>query len=139
MNKKLLLIPFILSSLLSAEAVNHYSNNYENSSTKETTEDRVISSTAEVSAQITIVVSLKIISEVTSGKDNNLATMSFLDNNRIQITEDIANGKGEHIETLLSMMKLINTKENIEKIQSHFDELIYLGHNDFLNKLKSFV
>ena len=143
MNKKLLLIPFICS-LLSAETVkpknmrahdDNYSKNYENSSDRSTTEDRVISSTAEASAQITIMVTIQAISEVTSGKSSNMATMSFLDNNRGQITEDIAKGEGEHLQTLLTMMNLKNNRKNLENIQNNLEELIYLSHNDFLNKL----
>jgi len=147
MNKKLLLIPF-LCSLLSAETVKskemrahdtNYSKNYDNSSNIETTEDRVISSTADASAQITIMITLQAISEVTSGRSNNMATMSFLDNNRIQITEEIAEGEGEHLETLLTMMKLDKNEENLKKIQNNFENLIYLSHNDFLNKLTTLI
>jgi len=147
MNKKLLLIPF-LCSLLSAETVKskemrahdtNYSKNYENSSNIETTEDRVISSTADASAQITIMITLQAVSEVTSGRSNNMATMSFLDNNRIQITEEIAEGEGEHLETLLTMMKLDKNEENLKKIQNNFENLIYLSHNDFLNKLTTLI
>lgn len=143
MKKTLLLIPFICS-LLSAQTVkskdmhahdSNYQNNYNNSSNRRTTEDRVISSTAEASGQITLVVTLQVISEVTSGKNHNMATMSFLDNNRIQITEDIAKGEGEHLQTLLTIMELNHNTENLKKIQNNFEELIYLTHNDFLNKL----
>jgi hypothetical protein len=147
MNKKLLLIPF-LCSLLSAETVKskemrahdtNYSKNYENSSNIKTTEDRVISSTAEASAQITIMVTLEVVSQVTSGRNNNTATMSFLDNNRIEITEEIAQGEGEHLETLLTMMKLEKNERNLKKIQNNFENLIYLSHNDFLNKLTTLI
>jgi len=147
MNKKLLFIAF-LCSLLSAETVTskemrahdtNYSKNYENSSNKETTKDSVISSTADASAQITIMVTLQVISEVTSGRSENKATISFLDNNRIEITEDIAQGEGEHLETLLSMMKLEKNEKNLKKIQNNFENLIYLSHNDFLNKLTTLI
>ena len=143
MNKTLLLIPFICS-LLSAGTVkskdmyahdDNYSKHYENSSDKITTKDRVISSTAEASAQITIMVTIQAISEVTSGKNRNMATMSYLDNNRIQITEDIAKGEGEHLQTLLTMMNL--NQKNLKTIQNNLEELIYLSHDDFLNKLET--
>ena len=144
MNKKLLLIPFICS-LLSAETVkskemhaqdDNYEKNYEHSSNKESTEDRVISSTAEATAQITVTITLQAISEITSGRaSHNMATMSFLDNNRIQITEDIAKGEGEHLQTLLSMMKIKKDTENLKNIQSSLEELVYLSHKDFLDKL----
>jgi len=143
MNKKILLIPFICS-LLSAETVkskdiraydNTYAKNYEQSSNIGTTEDRVISSTAEASAQITVVVTIQVISEVTSRTNTNMATMSFLNNNRTQITEEIAKGEGEHLQTLLTMMKLKYDKKNLKNIQNNFEEFIYLSHDDFLKKL----
>jgi hypothetical protein len=65
--------------------------------------------------------------------------MSFLDNNRLEITEEIAQGKGEHIETLLSMMKLKRSQTSLSNIQTHFNELVYLSHSDFLEKLKTLV
>jgi len=145
MNKKLLILP-LLCSLLTAQTVKpkemrttDYTKHYDNSSNIDSTEDKVISSTAEASAQITIMVTLQASSEMTSGRHGGTATMSFLDNNRIQITEEIAKGEGEHLETLLSMMKLKKDEKSLEKIQTHFDELIYLSHNDFLDKLESLV
>lgn len=145
MNKKLLILPLFFS-LLSAETVKSkemkaqdYDRHYKRSSNMNTTEDRVISSTAEASAQITVTITLQATSEMTSGRDRNIATMSFLDNNRMQITEEIAQGEGEHLETLLTMMKLKNDQKSLEKIQTHFNELVYLSHNDFLNKLVDLV
>ena len=147
MHKKLLILPFLLGSLLSAKTVEtkdmrakDYTKHYNTSSNVESTEDKVISSTAEASAQITIMVTLQGTSEMTSGKHaGTTATMSFLDNNRIEITEEIAQGKGEHLETLLSMMKLKKNQTSLTNIQTHFNELIYLSQNDFLEKLKTLV
>lgn len=147
MNKKLLILPFIYSLLLAETVQPHvmhaqgtkHQHHYEQSIPRESTEDKVISSTAEVSAQITIMVTLQATSEMTSGRHNGTASMSFLNNNRIQITEEIARGEGEHLETLLTMMELKRDKKSLEKIQRHFDELIYLGHNDFLDKLENLV
>lgn len=147
MNKKLLILPFICS-LLTAQTVqpqvmhaqdSSHKRHYEQSIPRESTEDKVISSTAEASAQITVVVTLQSTSQVTSGRHNGTASMSFLDNNRIQITEEIARGEGEHLETLLTMMELKKDTKSLEKIQTHFDELIYLGHNDFLDKLENLI
>jgi len=112
---------------------------YSNSSHRHSVEDEIISSTAEASSQISIMVSLQAISEVTSGEYHGTARMSYLDNNRMDITQDIAQGDGEHLRTLLSMMKIPADAKNLEKIQSHFDELIYLSHNDFLNKLQTLI
>ena len=60
-----------------------------------------------------------------------------MDNNRIEITEDIAKGEGEHLETLLSMMNLNKDEATLKRIQKNFNTLIYLNHNDFLDKLES--
>lgn len=147
MKKMLILLPLV-SSFIFAQTVKSkemraedkpYAKNYENSSNIKTTEDRVISSTAEASAQITVTVTLQITSEMTSGKTNNIATISFLDNNRMQITEDIAKGEGEHLETLLSMMNLPSNHESLVNIQNHLENLIYLSHNNFLTTLKTLV
>ena len=145
MHKKLLILPFLLSSLSTAKTVEtkdmrakDYTKHYDTSSNVESTEDKVISSTAEASAQITIMVTLQATSEITSGRHGGTtASMSFLDNNRLDITEEIAKGKGEHLETLLSMMKLKKDKKSLTNIQTHFNELIYLSHSDFLEKLKT--
>ena len=143
MYKKLLIIAFLLSSISSAKTVktkdmkaNNYTKHYNNSSNIESTEDKIISSTAEVSAQITISIAFQVTTEMTSGRYSGTASISFLDHNRMQITEEMAKGKGEHIETLLAMMKLKNDKKSLENIQKHFNELIYLSHNNFLEKLE---
>jgi len=145
MNKKLLLLP-LFCSLLTAQTVEtknmqakDYEKHYEKSSNVDSTEERVISSSAEASAQITIMVTIQASSEAISGRDGGNATMSFLDNNRMQITEEMAKGEGEHLETLLSMMKLKKNAKSLENIQLHFNQLIYLSHNDFLDKLSTLV
>jgi len=147
MNKKLLILPLICSFLtaktiqpevMHAQDSNHQ-RHYEQSIPNESTEDRVISSTAEASAQITVMVTLQTTSEVTSGRHTGTASMSFLNNNRIEITNDIARGEGEYLETLLTMMELKKDKKSLERIQHHFNELIYLGENDFLDKLENLV
>jgi len=145
MNKKLLLLP-LFCSLLTAQTVEtknmkakDYEKHYEKSSNVNSTDDRVISSSAEASAQITIMVTIQASSEIISRRHGGNATMSFLDNNRIQITEEMAKGEGEHLETLISMMQLKKGKQSLANIQTHFDELIYLSHNDFLDKLSSLV
>ena len=122
---------------------NNHQQNYDNSSHVHNTEDRIISSTVEASSEISVGLTIQglseITSEATSGKGHGTARMSFLDNNRIQITQDIAQGHGEHLDTLLHMMNIQNDEKNLEKIQKSFDELIYLSHNDFLTKLKTII
>jgi len=121
-----------------------YQEHYSHSSNHRNTEDEILSSSAEATSQITVTISLQIsteaLSEITSeGGHHSSARLSYLDNNRIQITEDIAKGEGEYLETLLSMMHLSQDKKSLKKIQNNFDELIYLSHNDFLDKLESLV
>jgi len=122
-----------------------YHTHYSHSSTHRDTKDEILSSSADATAQISVTITLQIsteaLSEVTSegGGHHSNARLSYLDNNRIQITEDIAKGEGEYLETLLSMMHLRQDKKSLKKIQKSFDELIYLSHNDFLDKLESLV
>jgi glyoxylase-like metal-dependent hydrolase (beta-lactamase superfamily II) len=122
-----------------------YQEHYSHSSNHRNIEDEILSSSVEATGQITVTISLQIsteaLSEVTSegGGGHSTAHLSYLDNNRIQITEDIAKGEGEYLETLLNMMNLHQDKESLKKIQNSFEELIYLSHNDFLDKLESLV
>jgi hypothetical protein len=112
---------------------------YDHSLPGNRTEDKVISSSAEASAQITIVVTLQLSSEMTTGKSGGSATMSFLEKNRLQITEEIAQGEGEHLATLLKMMELKSDHKSLTKLQSHFDELVNLDEPAFLSKVKALV
>jgi len=122
-----------------------YHAHYSHSSNHQNVKEEIISSSADATAQISVTVTLQIstdaLSEITSqgGVHHSNARLSYLDNNRIQITEDIAKGEGEHLETLLSMMHLCQDKKSLKKIQKSFNELIYLSHNDFLDKLESLV
>lgn len=147
MYRTLLLIPFLISLLTAqtaqpkvfhAQDTKHH-DNYHTSSSIKNTQDRVISSSAEASAQITVVITIQATSEMTSGSEHDEATLSFLDNNRIQITEEIAKGEGEYLTTLLTMMKLKKEKKSLKNLQDNFENLIYLTHDDFLNKLKTLV
>lgn len=142
---RILLIIALLTSLLTAKPkvfraqdTKHH-DNYHTSSSIENTQERVISSSAEASAQITVVITIQATSEMTSGSYHDEATLSFLDNNRIQITQEIAKGEGEYLITLLTMMKLKKEKKSLKNLQDNFEDLIYLTHDDFLNKLKTLV
>ena len=144
--KKILLLPLLLSfsfadtveeKVFHAEDSNH--EQYYNSANLKDTEDQVISSSIRVSAEITVAVTVQASTEITSGAERGRATISFLDNNRIQITEDIAKGEGEHLDTLLGMLAVKKDKKTLKILQENFDALIYLSHNDFLNKIESLV
>ena len=118
---------------------NEHQEHYSNSSHMHDDEDQIISSTAEASSEISVGISLQATSEATSGEHQGSARMSYLDDNRVQITQDIAQGKGEYLTTLLTMLEIPSNEKNLEKIQKSFDELIYLSHNDFLNKLQTLI
>jgi hypothetical protein len=120
----------------------NYQEHYSHSSNHRDRKESILSSSADATAQISVTISLQVsteaLSEVTSeGNHHSTARLSYLDNNRIQITEDIAKGEGEYLETLLSMMHLNPDKKSLNKIQNNFDTFIYLSHNDFLDKLES--
>ena len=147
MKKPLLLFTLLLSSLFAdapQKKVFHaqdsnYEHHYHHSSHVQNTEEQVISSTAQVSAEITVAITIQATTELTSESSRDQATMSFLDNNRVQITEEIAKGEGEYIDTLLSMMSIKKTKKSLTTLQKNLDKLIYLSHNDFLEKIEKLV
>jgi len=114
-------------------------DDYSHSSHRHSVEDEILSTTTEASAEVSMRISTEASSEITSGEHHGTARMSYLDNNRMDITQDIAQGDGEHLRTLLSMMKIPSDAKNLEKIQKSFDKLIYLSHNDFLNKLQTLI
>jgi len=105
---------------------------YEESSHRDT-QDEILSSSAEITVQISTVIS----TEMTESDYQNNARLSYLKNNRIEITEDLAQGEGEHLETLLTMMKIETSDTFLTKIQTNFETLISLSHQEFLNKLES--
>jgi len=147
MKKPFLLFTLLLSSLFAdapQKKVFHaqddnYQNHYHHSSHVQDTEEQVISSTAQVSAEITMAITVQATTEITSENSRSQATMSFLDNNRVQITEEIAKGEGEYLNTLLSMMSIKNNNKNLTVLQNNLNELIYLSHNDFLKKIEKLV
>ncbi len=119
-----------------------YHREYEHSSRDRHYRDGdILCSTSEGTVEISVDISIELSSEVTTeitsgGRHHGTARLSYLDNNRIEIIEDIAKGEGEYLETLLSLMNLKKDKDSLNKIQSNFDELIYLSHNDFLDKIE---
>jgi len=132
----------LLGKSVEPKVMRAYNDNYHeyySHSSHRDIEDEIISSTAEASSEATTAISLHATTEITSKEHQETTKMSYLDNNRMDITQDIAQGDGEHLQTLLSMMEIPADAKNLEKIQEHFDELIYLSHNDFLNKLQTLI
>jgi hypothetical protein len=117
----------------------NYHKNYEHSSHHQDTKNDVLSSSVEASSEIIVMVTVQASSEITSEEHQGEARLSYLDSNRVQITQNIAQGQGEYITTLLEMMKLPTDEESLEKLQKNFDSLIYLSHNDFLDKVEALI
>ncbi len=132
---------FFLILSLSAETIKpkvmHGTDHY-NRSTNRGSNNEPFLSTMEASVQVTSMVSLQTSSQATSNSRGrgNARIHSFLDNNRIDITNDIAKGEGEHLQTLLSMMQLQADERYLLSLQSNFESLIYLDHTEFLHKLR---
>lgn len=147
MNKSILFL-LLITSIVSAKAAepkimrahsNEHYQDYNHSSNHCDKNDEILSSSFETSAQITLHVSTEASSEITSEEHHGSARLSYLDNNRIQITQNIAQGQGEYIRTLLTLMELPNNEKSLKKLQKSFDELIYLSHSDFLDKIETLV
>ena len=147
MKKRLLILPLTLS-LLTAGTIKpkvmgarDSHRHYDRSSSRHHSSrpNDALSSTFEVTAQITLLVSSEASSEATShggGRRGNARIVHFLDENRIDITTDMAKGEGEHLTTLLQMMNLKQDPLTLSKIQTNFKQFIDLAPNDFLIKLK---
>ena len=140
----LLVAKTVKPKVMHAQNRDNYHRHYSHSSNHRDQKEEVLSSSAEATGQITVTITLQIsteaLSEVTSeGGHHSTARLSYLDNNRVQITEDIAKGEGEYLQTLLSMMNLNQDEASLKRIQKNFDALIYLSPNNFLNKLESLV
>ena len=135
--------PLLLAKALEPKVMRATKSNhqkyYSNSSHLHNPEDDILSSTADASSEMSVEASIQGTTEITSGTHQGSARMSYLDNNRIEITEDIAKGEGEYLTTLLTMLDISANKKNLQKIQKSFDELIYLSHRDFLNKLQTLI
>ena len=141
----LLIIPILIEAKKVDSKVMHAQDrrapdSYSRSSNHRDRGDEILCSTTEASGQIIFMIAVQATSEITSGEHpHSSARLSYLDNNRVEITEDIAKGEGEHLETLLSMIKPDYNKKSLITIQENFDKLIYLNHNEFLDKIESLV
>ena len=99
-----------------------------------------IDASSEISIQVTSISLTEASSHATSNRPQqrrrNYSELKFLKDNRVKITKDISQGSGEHLFTLLDMMKLKRDSNNLSKIQSNFEKLLVLDNKEFLFKLK---
>jgi len=63
--------------------------------------------------------------------------INFIEENRIEISQDMAQAKGEHLTTLLKMLDLQHSKTHLIAIQSEFETLSSLSSNELLIQLKA--
>ena len=142
----LLIVPLLLSAnrvkpkVMHAQDRRGYQNNYSNSSNHRDRGEEIFCSTTEASGEIVFMIALQATSQITSEEQYTNARLSYLDNNRVEITEDIAKGEGEHLETLLSMIKPdYNKEKSLIILQENFSELSYLNHHDFIKKIEELI
>jgi hypothetical protein len=99
-----------------------------------------VEASSEVSIQITSALSIKASSDATSQgsqqRSREYSELEFLNNNRFKITEDISNGGGEHLLTLMEMMNLKKDRTTLAKVQSNFENLFGLEDEAFLSELR---
>jgi len=95
-------------------------------------------STMEASAEITSMVSFEASSQATTNPNRrgNAHLSTFIEQNRIEITQDIARAEGEYLTTLLSMMHLNRDETYLLALQSNFDAFISLDAQQFQHKLR---
>ena len=151
--RKLILIPFILGGILMGETIKPRVIK---------AHDRVyrtggggyhgrreppmpvssLEATSEMSVEITSIGITEASSDATTNgrrrgvRRRGYAELKFLKDNRTKITQDISQGGGEHLLTLLTMMKLKRDRETLSKIQSNFDSLSSLDNGKLLSKLR---
>jgi len=101
-----------------------------------------IDATSEISVQVTSAVSLEASTQATSQspqrgriRRRNYSQIKFLQDNRVQITQNISQGRGEHLITLLNIMNIKQDTNTLIKIQSNFENLLILKDENFLSKL----
>ncbi len=99
-----------------------------------------IDATTQMSVQVTSIAFTEASSNATSNQPQrrreNYSELKFLKDNRDKITKDISQGGGEHLNTLLDIMKLKKDSMSLAKIQSNFDVLLISDNKEFLSKLK---
>ena len=107
--------------------------------------DATSEATSEISThaiQLSSAISLEASTQATSQppqqgriRRRNYSQIKFLQKNRVQITQDISQGRGEHLITLLNMMNIKQDTQTLTKIQSNFEILSALDDEKFLSKL----
>ena len=105
-----------------------------------------IDASFQATVEITSIATLEGTSQATSGggrgevprrdRARYYKSISFLTNNRDVIMEDISKGDGEHLTTLLKLMKLKRDSKSLSKIQMNFNTLLTLNSIDFIYKLE---
>ncbi len=153
--RKIFILLAILSNLILAgkikpRVIHAHDNVYRGSSSGGYRRDSLGMSSIDVSFQATVditsIATLEGTSQATSGGGRGEAprrdrakyykSISFLKNNRDVIMEDISKGDGEHLATLLKLMKLKRDSKNLSKIQMNFNTLLTLNSIDFIYKLE---
>ncbi len=146
--RKIFILPFLLiiinaqtiksTTIKARDRVTHSSRGHHNRN--DTMFLSTIEASSEATIQITSVVSLEVSTEATSGtphqRSRNYSELEFLKKNRFKITEDISNGEGEYLLTLMKMMNLKKDSITLSKIQSNFKNLLALENEAFLSELR---
>ncbi|MCK5854287.1 MAG: DUF3015 family protein [Sulfurovaceae bacterium] len=150
MKKILLLLPTIFLSL-NAETIKpkkvkakdrdsrgHYSS-------KHHSREDILFSTVEASSQassqisfeVTLGLSTQATTEVSTEQKIKQRTqaLKFTKSNRSKIDIDIAKGGGEHLSSLLNILKLKESKKSLITIQSNFKKLQSLNNQQMIDEL----
>jgi len=145
--KTILIIISILITSISAKSINAkvikaHDGYYRSSRHKDDILLSTIDASSQISVQISSAVSLEASTQATSQQPQhgrvrrrNYSQIKFLQKNRVQITQDISQGRGEHLITLLNMMNIKQDTPTLTKIQSNFETLSALDGEKFLSKL----
>ncbi len=143
---------FILADKIKPRVIHVHDNVYRNSGgySRSYRRDSLGISSIEASSQATVdvisIATLEGTSQAISGEKRETPTkdraryyksISFLKNNRDTIMEDISKGNGEHLATLLKLMKLKRDSKSLSKIQMNFNTLLTLNGIDFIYKLEN--
>jgi len=141
----LLILPLFLQAnrvkpkVMHAQDRRGYHDSYSHSSNHRDTGEEILCGTTEASGEVIVIIAIQATSQATSEEDYGNARLSYLDANRVEVTEDIAKGEGEHLETLLSMIRPDYNKKILITLQENFEELIYLSHHDFLERVEQLI
>ncbi len=144
---------FILADTIKPRVIHVHDNVYRNSNIdygRSYRRDSLGISSIDASCQATVdvisIATLEGTSQATSGGREEVQRrrdraryykpITFLKNNRGIIMEDISKGEGEHLATLLKLIKLNINNKNLSKIQTNFNTLLTLNDIDFIYKLK---